>query len=250
MRILAIILLVVTVILFFAYMSLRRKLKLLATTPTRNVKSLEMLVKKEPRAQHLTEVKGTIICDEPLISELSKTNCIYYTMQVVREYEETYHEKDSDGVMRQKTRTNTQTVASNQRAVPFFLDDTTGKIRVEPDSAKMIAEKVLSRYEKSDNQLRIGNFIISSDFHREGQRVLGYRFEEEAIPVDRRVYVVGAATQQQGELCIVAPAERGKFIISLKSEEELTRSYQAYLKWTGLSALICGSIGGILLMVS
>lgn len=249
MKILAGILLGIAIILFFVYISLRRKLQLLAETQTRNVKSLATLVKKDSQKPHLTEVKGTIVCDNPLISELSQTACIYYTMQVVREYEETYHEKDSDGVMRRKTRTSTQTVASNERSTPFFVDDTTGKIRVDPSKAKMITEKVLSRYEKSDNHLRIGNFIISPDFHREGQRVLGYRFEEHAIPLDRTIYVLGAATMLRDELCIIAPEEHGKFIISLKSEAELKKDYQSYLKWTSWFGLICGITGIVLLTI-
>jgi len=249
MKILAGILLGIAVILFFVYISLRRKLELLTETQTRNVKSLAALEKKDSHKPQLTEVKGTIICDNPLISELSQTACIYYNMQVVREYEETYHEKDSDGVTQQKTRTSTQTVASNERSTPFFVEDATGKIRVEPSGAKMIAEKVLSRYEKSDNRLRIGNFIISPDFHREGQRVLGYRFEEHVIPLDRTIYVLGAVTESRNELCIVAPEERGKFIISLKGEAELTRDYQVYLKWTGWIGLVCGIAGTALLTI-
>lgn len=256
MWIFGIILLVISGVLVFSYFSLQKKLTLIAETATREVEFLEDLARKMNQdlgngsfKNYLAEVKGHIVCNDPLISELSQSTCVYYRMHVAREYEETYYVRDEKGHTHRRTRTGSTTVASNQRSVPFFVKDKTGTIRVDPTGAEMVTEKALSRYETTQGQVRIGDFSIFIPAFDGGRRVLGYRFEEEIIPNNRDIYILGAATEREGELCMVNPQESGQYMISLKSEEELTKSKQSSAKWALVGAVGCSIVGIILIGV-
>jgi hypothetical protein len=172
------------------------------------------------------EVKGVIECEQPLIAELSETPCVYYTMHVTREYEESYWETDQKGNRSQRTRRGSERVASNTRSLPFYVRDSSGRIRVEPEGAKFVDEKVLSRFESAGAVGRIGTFELSglAAVGVGSRRTIGYRFEESAIAVEREIYVLGEAADSEGRLRIQKPAtKRTAFVISLKSEEQLAQ---------------------------
>jgi len=241
--------------LVFALASKKKKIALMESTETSTVEFLKKLSQSMVEGVgagtlfYFTEVKGKVASAAPLASELAGMACVHYVMQVNREFEETYFEKNERGEQIQKTRTEVETVASNRRSIAFSVDDGTGHIRVEPDGASIIAEKVLSRFEPSANQaggtLKVGNFSLSLPQNlREGdRRTLGYRFEESAIPVGKEVYVIGEVNEQNGELVLRRPREKGRFIISTQSEEELVRREASAIKWFGISAIVLALIG-------
>ncbi len=177
------------------------------------------------------EIKGTIVCDTPLTSELAKLPCVHYSMTVTREWEETYWDKDSEGRSVQRTRRGSDIVASNSRSTVFYVDDGSGRIRVNPEGAELIKEKAFSQFQPGEAQgstlrigsltFNIGNIALSLGG---GRRTLGYRYEEHIIPVGKPVYILGEASDAGGELTLIKPAEKGKkFLISVKSEEELMK---------------------------
>lgn len=85
------------------------------------------------------EVKGRIGCDAPLTSELEKVQCVHYEMRVDQQYEETYWETDAQGRRQPRTRRGSERVAQNKRSVPFFVEDSSGRIEVAPDGADFVA---------------------------------------------------------------------------------------------------------------
>lgn len=229
--ILAGVLLVATGALFVGSRRYTQKLAQMASVSTSSSADIEQLAASVAAEigtgsfNEIVEVKGTIECDEPLIAELSETRCVYYSMHVTREYEESYWETDEKGNRSQRTRRGSERVASNTRTVPFDVRDSSGSIRVEPDGAKFVDERVLSRFESSAPALgRIGSFDLTG-LPAGGvgsRRTIGYRFEESAIPVEREVYVLGEAADSDGRLRIRKPGAKGaSFIVSLKSEEQL-----------------------------
>jgi hypothetical protein len=168
-------------------------------------------------------------------------------MQVTREYEETYWDTDSNGNREQRTRRGSDSVAHNVRSVPFYVDDGSGKIRIRPDSAQIVAEKVFSQFQPGEvqgNVLSFGGFTFNLGGLRigsGGSRTLGYRYEEEVVPVGRDLFILGEAADAGGELAITKPGDKKhKFIISVKSEEELIRSTSTAIT----ILLICGLIAG------
>lgn len=253
MWIAGLVLIAISAVLAFCYRSQKRRLGAIQSTQTSQVQLLRELAQSmkegvgEGAFTYLTEIKGKIVCKVPLQSELEGVECVYYSMRIEREYEETYYETDQEGRRTRRTRTSSDTVAENKRSTLFLVDDNTGQIQVDPDGADFVTEKVVSRFEAggepSGGELRLGSFSLRLPSLTGDRRTLGYRFEEEAIPVGRNIYVLGEATELNGELRVQRPQE-GQFIISLKGEEELVRQSQSATTW-----LLVGSIASALIGV-
>ena len=230
-----------------------------ATTTFAELTSLATAVAKEIGAgsfNQIAEVKGTVECAAPLTSELSQTPCVYYSMSVTREYEETYWENDDKGNRVQRTRRGSESVASNTRSVSFQVRDSTGAVTVDPDGASFVDEKVFSEFrpgEAMGGGLRFGSYTFSPAGIRAlagGRRTIGYRFEEKAIPLGRPIYVLGEAVDSGGRLRVQKPDQKGaRFIVSLKSEEQLVkgaRSATTGLRVGAIVALVLGVAGVVL----
>jgi hypothetical protein len=195
--------------------------------------------------KQLSEVKGVVKCAKPLNGELSKQPCVYYAMDVSERNEETYYEKDSKGNSVRRTRTGSTSVASNSQSVHFEVEDTTGRITVNPNGADIEPVQVVSKYEPSTqgrSSISFGSFSFNVGRSSGDRKILGYEFTEKIVPLDRRVYVIGEASDSSGELMIQQPSEKGKpFIITLKSEEELTKGTESNIK-----AMLYGAIGSLI----
>ncbi len=211
------------------------------------------------------EMRGLIECDNPLVSELSQTPCVYYRMSIYRKYEEQYEEYDQQNersVIR--TRQGRDSIASNTRSCSFTLRDESGRIEVMPDGASIDAEKVLASFEPENRmlggngmQLSFGNFRMSMGggmgmgmgMGGGGRRTLGYELEEWALPVGRNVYVLGEASDGEGRLALHKPSQRAnKFLISPKSKQALIQSNQNKALGFTIGAAIA-ALAGLGLMV-
>jgi hypothetical protein len=254
-------LIVIGGILIFVRASTQKKLFEIKSTETFKAKDLVDLyesVKSDVGMggfSKIIEVKGMSKADNPLTSEIAKQPCVYYSMTVTREYEETYQEKDANGNYVTKTRRAEDTISSNTQRIPFYVEDETGKVLVNPNGASIDAQQVVDKFEPGERQagsmLSFGAFSINISTPSVGRtRTLGYRFRESIIPLDRKLYVLGEATDTSGELAIQSPREKGKkFIVSMKSEEELVRGAESTIKWTLYAAIACDVIGLILLVI-
>lgn len=263
MWIFGIIFILISLALAMVYVSNRKKLALMANTETSTVEFLETLSKSmsdgvgDGSLRYFTEVRGKIRCEDPLVSELAETDCVYYSMKVEREYEETYFEEDSEGRREEKTRSARNTVAQNTRSVPFMLEDATGKIKIITEDAEIIAEEVYSRFEPSENMDSdfSRNVWIKADDHYDHEspdrRTIGYHYVEEALETGREVYIIGEASDKDGTLCMVSPTEKNKrFIISSKGEEALMEEGRSAMVWSMVGSLACGLTGVVLIIIS
>ncbi len=236
-----------------------QEIKSVQTSTAAELADLAASVAKEIGAgsfNQVAEVKGTVECAQPLVSELSQTPCVRYSMSVTREYEERVWHTDSNGHREQRTERKTETVASNTRAVPFLVRDATGTISVEPDGASIVDEKVFSQFQQGEPPtagVRLGAFSFGTAAIRMpggDRRTIGYRFEEKAIPVGREIYVLGEAVDTEGRLRIRKPAAKGtSFIVSLKSEEQLESGAASASRGLAIGAAIAAVLGaaGIIL---
>lgn len=251
-------LMVLGAVLFRGFSAARRKMEAMASTETSTVAFLNSLARSMAEGvgagalRYAAEVKGVVVCPEPLVSEVARVACVHYAMKVRRRYEETVVQQDKDGKDQPRTRTGTETVAANTRAVPFYVDDGTGRIRVDPDRAEWVAEKVVSRFEAAGGggEPTLGGLTVDPAANPAGQgrSTIGYQFEEHAVPVGREVYVMGEATDQGGELAMGAPAEAGRFVISVKGEAALLQDHGTAARWRLIGAIACGvsGIGAVL----
>lgn len=193
----------------------------------------------------VVEVKGTLRCESPLKSEMAEQTCAYYLSQVIREYEET--DRDADGDL--KTRRRSEVVASNERVAPFVVEDGSGAVGVRGEGAEVDALEVTNRFERDTGgagTISLGGMTVNLGG---GARTVGYRYVENVLPIDAPVYVLGSV-QEDGE--IGAPTdegEKGRFLISYRSEEQLEKKYRRDALLLTLIALGLAVFGLIFLAV-
>lgn len=250
MIIVGLLFLALAALLFIVSSSHKRKLGLIRLTETSTIAELQSLAETgDEHALHTpVEVKGTVVCDEPLLAELSETSCVYYAMKVEWEFEEIFYE-DAERTKVSHSREDSEMLAQEERQTPFWVEDYTGRILVDPAGAEIIAEKTLSHTETDegvpDSEIRMGAFALAAPWltSLEERQPREYHFEEEAIPVGAEIYVLGEAVLRNGELCIQNPGRGGRFLISVRGEEELlSSSKRTMLAWR-LGAWLCGLLG-------
>lgn len=210
-------------------------------------------------------LRGTPKAETPLTSELKQLPCVCYTTTVVREYEETVREKDSDGRVASRTQRGSETVSEHSQRIPFELVDSSGQVRVEPDGAKIETVEVLNEFRPDSpvgGMLSYGSFSLAlgSDGGHRNRRTLGYRYQETVLPLDRPVLVVGTASDsprlaQEGHrtssIAIKQPTQADQpYIITLKSHEAITKSVDQSAKIAFWLMVGCLGVGVVLLVAA
>jgi E3 Ubiquitin ligase len=193
----------------------------------------------------LVEVKGLCTTNQPLIAEHSEKPVVYYQASVERKFEVTEQERDSNGNYRTVVRTRTETVSSNTRAVPFYLNDGSGgQILVDTEGASVDAIQTFDRFDP--NPPEGFNFSYGGG----DSRTLGYSYREKSIPINTQLYVLGEISDRRGQISIVKPSEKGKnFIISTKSEEQIVKSAESSAQWQ-LYGAIGLTVGGVITIIA
>lgn len=250
MSILGLILLALAALLFIVSASHKRKLGLIRLTETSTIAELRALSETgDEHALHTpVEVKGAVVCDQPLLAELSETSCVYYSMKVEWEFEEIFYE-DDERTKVSHSREGSEVLAQEERRAPFWVEDYTGRILVDPEGAEIIAEKTLSRIETDegapDSVITMGAFAMDAPWltSLEERQPREYHFEEEAIPVGAEIYVLGEVVVRNGELVLQKPGRGGRFLISVRGEEELLSSSKRTMLVWRLGAWLCGLLG-------
>lgn len=194
----------------------------------------------------LTELKGTAESEHPFIGYLSGVKCVYYNWRVEEEWRRTVTQThtDSKGHVTTSTRTESgwKQVAAGGEKAPFYLKDDSGLIQVVPDGAKVTDNSVFSRtvtpadalYYSDGPQMTIAN----STYHR--------RFSERALPLHAMLYVLGQARERQDTVAaeIAQDKKRETFIISTKTEKQISRGYAGWFwMWTVFGILIAVGTG-------
>jgi hypothetical protein len=237
----------------------KKRLALMAVTETSKTAQLAALAQSVAGEigagsfTELVEVKGVVRCEQPIQSELARVPCVHYSMEVIREYEETTWETDGSGKRQSAVGRGSETVAEHERSCPFQVEDETGRIGVDPVGAKIIAEQVCDRFEPGETPAALAPpadeplswlppaaAVVASA----PRRTLGYRYREEAIPVGKTIYVLGEASDQGGRMVVRKPAKGGTFLVSVKGEEELTSSARRGARWLMVGTAVSAA-GGV-----
>ena len=239
----------------------KKRFTLLASTETSTAADLSSMagaVAEEIGAgsfHQIAEVAGTSRCSDPLVSELTGTPCVYYDMRVVREYQETYWDTDGNQNRVQRSRRGSDTVAQNNRSCLFEVEDATGRVTVDPSEAKVVAEKACDRFEPGEPRgptLSLGRwrFDLGGLAVVGGRRTVGYRYQEKIVPVDRRIYVLGEASDRSGHVVIGKPTAKGApFLVSTKSEEALIKSARTAARWLVVGTAVAALAGAVMVVL-
>ncbi|MCP3964338.1 MAG: hypothetical protein GY719_41450 [bacterium] len=256
---LGLLLLVAAAGLLWGHRSQQRKHGLIVSTKVQTVEHLRQLAASMAEGlgagslRFFAAVEGKVRCAEPLTSELAEVAAVHYSMDVRREAEEPREERGSGHAKGGSTRRASEQVAHSRHSVAFEVEDATGSLRVDPAGAKFHTEKSLSRFEPTGGEarrLQVGSVDVELPARSggDGSQTLGYRFEEEVVPVGAEVFVLGQVTDPGGELRIGSPEERGRFVISVKSRTELLQELGSGSKFMRGAAIVLGVAGVLLLL--
>lgn len=219
----------------------------------------------EGNFSNFVEVNGYATAQQPLIAEFSGVECVYYHSTVIEEYEEEQSYRDQNNKTQYRWVKNSRVVEDFKKKINFEIDDETGFIPVNIEGAELSTENVYQEYEQGDEpdfsqRLNSGSSLLDSlitNFtgggnsgrgrgrrRNSGTRVLGYQYNEVAIPLESKLYVIGEANDRGGDLRISAPKEEGKpFMVSLKTEAQIVQAINKKIKMFKLGAFACFGIG-------
>jgi hypothetical protein len=202
-----------------------------------------------------TELKGEAVASSPLEAEMSKKPVVYYKATVTREYEVLKKSKDSDGNVTKRWVKGSEEVSSNENtATGFAVKDATGEVLIDIAGAERHTVKSHSSFEKVDDNANVGTKISIGGFSMSTgggstatKRTLGYKSEEVSIPVGVALYVLGDANDRSGKLMVSKPKDKKTpFIVSTKSEHELSAKLGSAVKGLKIGMIACAAIGGCL----
>ena len=225
------------------------------------------------------EVKGTLRCENPLQSEMAEESCACYISRVTREFvRSSGSSSDNTPGSHHSRQTGSETLSKNAQAVPFFVEDSTGRVEVHPQGSEVDAQKVVDRFEPSASPgFTLGGDPVPFD---EDANTLGYRYTESVLPIDSPVYVLGVVREdggigagpgpvdapveelplmKGGELASTLPSSRDKerrFVISHRSEEALGQDLARTPFWMGVAGVgalalgVIAAVAGILLAIN
>jgi hypothetical protein len=234
------IILVIGVALIYSGRRAQTKTNVLRSVATSNAADVATLLPDE-----MVEVKGTIRCDTPLTSQHAQKPCIWYSSSVTREYEE--QTRDSKGEL--QTSRGSETVSSMEQAPPFFVEDASGRVAVNPDRAEFDAPTLVDRFDQSEDSPAVNVSIGGVQISGGGRRTIGYRYLEKALVVDTPIYVLGAV-QENGVIGDPRDHHGGKrLLISVRSEEAIEQSLAKSAHWQAYGGLGTAAVGAALFII-
>lgn len=209
----------------------------------------------------IVEFKGRFVTDEPIVGSFSGKPAAIVVTRVERQYEERAEVRDSNGNYRTEWRRGSETVGGDRQTARFWLDDGTGRVRVDPNGASLDLVRVVDRFEPPNNveslsggrmALRLGGVSLSIGGVGSDRRTVGYKFTEEQLPIDVAAYVLGEVADTEEGLVVRKPADEDKkrpFVVSTKSEAELVRGAESSAKWLRIGSYVLAAGGGVLALM-
>jgi hypothetical protein len=188
----------------------------------------------------LVEVEGTAESPAPLTSMMVAKPCVLFHTIAEEHYTRTrvVTETDSDGNTRTRTETDTgwELVGSVKRSQPFFVKDSSGAVRVDPDGAKLDLipwySEEFGRRDPEYGLLGANKRVSGSDGRR--------RYRELGIPLHTELYVVGRAREREDAVAaeIASDPDAVIFRITHRGEAAISRAHA----WGGLGFFILGAL--------
>ncbi|MEI9997986.1 MAG: LemA family protein [Verrucomicrobiota bacterium] len=173
----------------------------------------------------LLELKGAAQCERPLVSPLAELPCVYFAYAIEERWSRLVETRESDG--RGGTRVVTRretgwtTVDSRTAAAPFYLEDDTGSLGVQPAGARIEAPEVFDRECSRFDPLYYAKGPPGGIIDSDGVR----RFTERALAVHAQLFIVGQARERDDVVApeIAADPKAPEFLISARSQEDVSR---------------------------
>jgi hypothetical protein len=178
------------------------------------------------------ELKGTVDAERFLTAPLSGKRGVWYRSLVERQRQVTELVTDSKGRRQKRVSQVWETVSDETDSVDFHVVDGSGRTRVAVKGAEIIGAHVV--HDRFEPEKGFGD-----------NRVLGYRKQEWLIPEGVNVYALGVVTDAGGELAMRKTGD-DRFIVSLKSEQELVKELTGRVRAWRVLTPVLGVIGVLL----
>ena len=261
--------LLIALLCFLGYRSTKNKQAEILTVQTSRIQDIKERAEAvsetlgQGYCSDYTEIKGQLEANEVITAPLSGEDCVYYRSSISREWEELERYTDSEGQAQERSNQVSEIIYSSSSSTSFFINDGSGKLRVNPERAEIELETVLAE-QKTETQVQILNHTlrtqegltldVSPDTQRweeaDNYSHLYYRFSESVLKPNGLLYTLGTVVDTDGVLTLVKPTEKGqRYIISRKSEEELVAQQESQQKGLRLAAIIFALIGLICIAV-
>ncbi|NKQ58137.1 helicase [Amycolatopsis sp. K13G38] len=184
-----------------------------------------------------------------LTAEISKTPCVWYRYRIEREYE---HVEYRDGRRRYSKRK--EKVADHTSNEGYALIDQDGRtIGVAPDGTKPEGvEQSVDRFEPyqgGDQSFELFGIRLPGFLAGNQNSTIGFHYKEWLIRPGTPLYILGEVHDIIGPLVIAKPQEKGHFIISAKSEEQLRADRTRRHKLLSIGVLVAFFAGLALVVV-
>ena len=234
-------------VFFLGFRSMRRH-RIIRDTPRSKIRSMAM---------GLVEIHGQAALDEALKAPISDTPCAFWKLEI----EEYRRKSDSKG-----KGSSYQWVASGggERSLPFFAEDDTGRVRVEPEGAEFLLAHDRLYYERSHGVggsiLALGRTVKAIQALARGEapdfgidrerlqlveggwsspRVGDRRYRETVLEGGDTLFVLGTAARATDEEVLLRRGSNEKtFLISDKDEKQVLRKIRKNM----LAGFIVGGI--------
>jgi len=244
-------------ILWFGPRVAARKEALVTATPTSNAADVA-----SGKATGLVELKGKAAAPGrdaanggTMTSPVAGVPCVYFRVEVVRVEED--RTNTGDGMQRT---INRRTVLDQEWGDPFWLEDASGRARVDPTGAEVRGRVVAQRQEgpQRDDQLRDA---MQGEFRARGFDItlpwksgwsgptLGYETTEQAIQPGDALYVLGAVAQRDGTPVVASASASDRCLIAVGTEEEVITQARADARTAILGGALFAGIGLVVAIV-
>lgn len=158
------------------------------------------------------EFNGIITSDSFINSELTYSNCVYYTIKSDERFEKTYYIQNKSRRERH-TRMGMKNIRNESHWIDFFVSDGINKVKINPANCKEI-----------DTIVSLDNYEPYNKTSGKDYRILGYQNKETILPINSKVYITGEIRSDVDGIVIKAPINsKAPFIISLKAKDEVIK---------------------------
>jgi len=222
---------------------LRKKLKDITGTQTSLIGSL---LRSSRSTGRIVEVKGKLVANsEVLKSYFTESDCVFFHAVEKDKVREVYKSKSSDLTNSSRIYYSISTDKKSEHT--FYLEDSTGKILIDPEGAEVDGKVVLKSIEPTFGEENSSTF--SSAFQPCGEKIIAVIKEEQILPLGEQAYVIGELFfGSNGPIIGSSPEKDKTFLISLKDEETLVKSGNSEL-YQAIVFSIVASVAGIALII-
>lgn len=179
----------------------------------------------------------------------SKADAVWVRTKVVHKYW-VMEETRQDGRTTRTRREREETVSENTSIAPFALADDTGSVLIHPDGADIDRpEQVVDRFDPRSSVNEDGGFFATLLRAGNDTGTLGFQHQEWIIRPDAELYVQGEVADRTGGLVFAKPQDKGAFLVSTRSEEEIVSGAERNAK-LALGGAVAAAVIGVVLLIA